>query len=493
MSVLRQFSRDTLLYGLGKGLKKFIGLLLLPFYTRALSPAEFGILDTLGAMMFFISVFLTLGLDSSSSYFYFKTQDEKERGEILFTSFCLRLLAIVPSLFLSFFSSTISLWLFKTEDYTTTVLITLLLIPANVIMSEQELIYRFNRRAWGFNIITIAKSLCNIVGGLLLVVHYKTSVSGAQLASLLSTILVILISFFSYTRFRYVYRFSIAQAKQLVRFGFPLIWASLGVWVYSVSDRFFLMHYNAFDDIGFYSIGSTFSQPLGLFNMAIQMSFGVLFYEIYHKEDSPEKERSKSMMRNILYIYVSLALLISVLLSVFSFEIIKLVATEKFINGIVVIPVLTLSLVFAQSIEIVPAGISLAEKTWHYTWIITVAAIVNAGLNFIFIPMMGFMGAAITTLLANLTYFVLADLVSSRYFDSGFSRWRIYTLAGLTLCLALFFPVSEIYYEKHFGLGYKFAGVVIYLFLPFALGVLSFNETLKKIKSFSGKAIPKKL
>ncbi|MEY4110094.1 MAG: hypothetical protein RLZZ46_448 [Bacteroidota bacterium] len=482
MSILRQFSRDTILYGLGKGLKKFIGLLLLPFYTRALSPAEFGILDTLGAMMFFVTVFFTMGLDSSSSYFYFKTQEEKERGEILFTAFCLRLLAIIPSLVLSFFSSDISMWLFNSEEYSVSVLITLLLIPANMIMSEQELIYRFNRKAWSYNIITISKSLCNIVGGLLLVVHYKMSVSGAQLASLLSTMLVITASFYSFTRFRYIYHFSIAQAKQLIRFGFPLIWASLGVWVYSVSDRFFLMHYNTFDDIGFYSIGSTFSQPLGLLNMAIQMSFGVLFYEVYHKEESAAKEQSKFMMRNILYIYVSVALLAAVLLSVFSYEIIGLVATDKFIKGIVVIPVLTLSLVFAQSIEIVPAGISLAEKTWHFTWIIIVAAAVNAGLNFVFIPSMGYMGAAITTLLANITYFVLVDFVSKRYFDCGFSRWRIFVLAGLALTIALYFPLNEIYFGRHFSFVFKISAIILYLILPFIFGILDLKMIIQKIK-----------
>ena len=72
MSLIKQFSKDTLVYGLGKGLKKFIGLLLLPVYTRALSPEDFGILDTLGSALFFIIVFFNFGLDSAVSYFFFQ-------------------------------------------------------------------------------------------------------------------------------------------------------------------------------------------------------------------------------------------------------------------------------------------------------------------------------------------------------------------------------------------------------------------------------------
>ena len=124
MSILKEFSKDTIVYGLGNGIKKFIGILLLPLYTRALSPADFGILDTLGTLLFFISAFFNLGLDSASSFYFFQPSDEKERGEILFTTFILRLAVIVPSVILSFFSRGISVLLFKTTNYTSVVLIT---------------------------------------------------------------------------------------------------------------------------------------------------------------------------------------------------------------------------------------------------------------------------------------------------------------------------------------------------------------------------------
>ena len=479
MSLLRQFSKDTLLYGLGKGIKKFIGLLLLPMYTRALSPAEFGILDSLGALLFFISVFFTLGLDSSTSYFYFKEQDEKDRGKILYTAFVIRLLAIIPATALSFFAHPISKCMFGSEQYAGAVLITFLLIPANILMSEQELVYRFNRKAWNYNLITISKSLCNIAGGVVLVVQLKWSVLGAQLASLLSTLTIVFFSFITYTRFRYTYKFDISIAKKLLRYGFPLVWASLGVWVYSVSDRFFLIHYKTLDDIGFYSIGSTFSQPIGLINMAIQMSFGVLFYEVYHGETGELKTRSKQLMKQVLYLYISVATILALALSIFSYELLEFVATSRYVNGIVVIPILTCSLIFAQLIEIVPAGISLSEKTWHFTWIVFLAAIVNAGLNFIFIPALGYMGAAITTLIANLVYFVLVDSISSRYFDAEFSRLKVFVYMVVFLLFSSAFPISEIYCGYAFHPALKFTLLLLFVPMPFVFGFVNKSMIVK--------------
>ncbi len=475
MSLLGSFSKDTIVYGLGRGIKKFIGFLLLPVYTRALSPAEFGILDTLGAALFFITAFFGLGLDSASGYYFFKPQDEKERGKILFTVFVLRLAVIFPCILLSFYSDSISYILFHTREYSTAVLITCLLIPCTMLMSEQELIYRFHRNAWGYNSLTIIKSLANIAAGVLLVVHYQLGIKGAQAASLFSTLTVILVSFFTFTRKKYHYQFSFAYAKKLIRFGFPLVWAGLAVWVYSVSDRFFLLYFRNAGEVGFYSIGNTFSQPIGLISMAVQMSFGVLFYDIFHKE-SDDKPMSKQLMSKVLYLYISISSIITIGISLFSYELVGFITTSEYLPGIVVIPIICVAGIFAQLSEIVPVGISISEKTWHYTWIIAVAALVNAGLNFIFIPLMGFLGAALTTLAAYIIYFSLSDYISRAYFNAGFSRLRIYLYLLITFCIAFIFPYLQLNFKITNILALKVIVFAFFLFLPIFFKFISASQ-----------------
>ena len=52
MSSIKELSKDTLIYGFGTVIKKFIGFLLLPFYTRVLgaSGAIFGIIAAYGIL-----------------------------------------------------------------------------------------------------------------------------------------------------------------------------------------------------------------------------------------------------------------------------------------------------------------------------------------------------------------------------------------------------------------------------------------------------------
>ncbi|MEZ5173503.1 MAG: flippase [Bacteroidia bacterium] len=471
MSIIKQFSKDSLIYGIGKGLKKFIGFLLLPVYTRALSPEEFGILDTLASGVFLMIVFFNFGLNSAVSFYYFKPEEEKERGSILYTVFILRLLVVIPSLILCLFAWPLSRLLFGSDEYASAILLSFIQIPFSMLLSEQEMVFRLKRNAWGYNIATLLKSVINIGCGVLLVVQFKMGVNGAQLATLLSTLAVVLFSYFSFTSKQYFPKFNINWAKEMFRFGFPLIWAGLAVWVYQLSDRFFLIHYKDLEEVGFYSIGSTFSQPIGLLNLAVQMSFGTLFYQMFNKEKIEQKPESKAFMRRVLYLYLSIVSLFVVAISMFSFEIVGFVTTKNYVPGIVAIPFLMVSLMFAQMVEVVPQGISISKKTWYYTWVTLAAASVNAGLNFLFIPWLGFLGAAITTLLSTMTYFTLADFLSRKSFDCEFSRFRMYSFVFTTLAASAVFPLLDVYYNIHLGF-WKILFCLLFVTAPIIWGLL---------------------
>jgi len=478
LSFIKNFSKDTIAYGLGKGIKKFLGFLLLPFYTRALTPSDYGILDSLGTFIFFIAVILNMGLDSASGFYYFQPKEEKEKGRILFTVFVLRLATIIPAVILSFFASDISRLLFKSDNYTNVVLISCLLLPLNVITSEQELIYRFNRKPWKYNILTILRAVVNIGAGVALVVNLQWGVFGAQLASLISSLVVVVFSFLFYTRNKYTYQFSYTWAKKLLKYGLPLVLGGLAVWIYQVSDRYFLLYYKNLEDIGYYSIGSTFSQPLGLINTAVQMSWGILFYEIYNKEDS-EKSESKKAISGLVKYYIILSCIISLFLSVFAFEIVETVTTPEYLPGIIVIPLLLFSAIIAQLIEIIGVGITLSEKTIYFTYILVVSGLVNFGLNFIFVPMLSYYGAALTTIIAYFVNLTLTYKIAQRYFPAGYDTINLIILFALFLIIATTVPLFEIYEIFFFPIYFKIAILFLGLALPFLFGFINLTQIKK--------------
>ena len=477
MSNVKNFSKDAFVYGLGAGLKKFIGLLLLPFYTRALTPADYGLLDTLGTFAFFIAAFIGVGIDTASGYYFFEVKTEEEKGEILFTTFILRLLTIIPSLIMGVFSNEISAFLFGTTDYTWLVFISCLIIPVDFMVSEQSHMYRFFKKPWKYNLITLLKSVVSISFGITLVVILKFGVLGALLATLFSSLAVVIFSFFYFTRKKYKYSFNWDYAKKMIAFGYPLIWVAVAEWVYISSDRFFLLHYKDLTEIGYYSIGTTFSQPIGLINMAVQMTLGILFMEMYHKEHE-SKSNSKKFLSDTLKLYITVATLIAVLLSIFSTNLINFITTPEYVIGSLAVPLLSFSLILSQGQQFVAIGITMSKKTWHFSWLVSVAALLNIGLNFYFVPKWGFVGAGFTTVISYLAYFLGCYFVSQKYLKVNFNLIGIFIFMSVTFLIAWFVPFLELRASIQINIIYKILLLVLTIFLTLPLGLVDWRTVL---------------
>lgn len=431
--------------------------------------------------MMFGAAFLNIGLDSAAGFYFFKaTESEEQKGKVLFTLFTIRLFTFIPSLLPAFFSREISSALFGTESYSLIICITLLLIPINLLMSEQSHVYRYYRKPWQYNVITITKSLTNIAFGITLVVVLSYGVLGAMTARLLSSLIVVVGSFFLFTRKKYTYQFSWYWAKRMLSFGFPLIWAGIATWVFNSSDRFFLLHYSNLTEIGWYSIGNTFSQPILLINMAVQMSFGVLFFKTFNEETDEKKPHSRKMAIDSFKLYLVVSISIALFLSVFSIELLKIITTTDYIRGALAVPFMTFSFIAMQAYQTMGPGISLAEKTYHYTWITLLTALVNIGLNFLFIPRYGFVGAAIATLISYLCYWLVKFAISQKYFPIKYKILgiTIYYISGFFISCSV--PFLNQLLHVHIAFYIKVLLFVSGLLLPILLGLVNGND-LKKM------------
>jgi O-antigen/teichoic acid export membrane protein len=484
MGIKKDFTKDTTIYGLGAAIKKFIGFFLLPFYTRALVPADFGVLDTLGVCIFFLSTFLNIGIDSATGYYYFTCEDEKEKGRILFTTFILRLITVIPMVVLGFFSSQISIALFNTEKFTWVVFITCMIVPVTLMTSEQEYIYRVFRQPWKYNVLTILKSVFSVAGGILLVLLLKYGVMGAQLASLCSSVLIVVFSFLSYTHTKYTYQFSWDWAKKLIIYGYPLIGAGLALWIFTGADRFFLLHYKDLTQIGYYSIGSTFSQPIMLINSAVQMSYGVLLFSIYANDKTPDKTETKKAADETLRLYLLVVLVLATFLSVFSIEIIGIVTTRQYLPGALAIPFLAFSAIASQCVQLTSLGLFLNKKTWYYTILLIIAAIVNVILNFYFIPKYSYFGASFTVFAANFLYFIMILIVSNRFLKIPYGYFSVFASFFVMLAVSLFIPIAEFHFKLEIPFAVKCLIFIVSCGFPFIFRLTKFGDLKQALLRF---------
>ncbi len=477
MSSIKNLSKDTLIYGVGTVLQKIIGFILLPFYTRALAPSDYGVLDTLTTLTFFVGTIFGLGLGGATSRYFFIAESEEEKKRLLYTSATIRLISFtIPMLFFVFFSSKISLLLFDTDEYSLVVLFTGFLFYFVTQQEIQSQIFRFYREAIKFNIVALSRTVIYPASGILFVVVLRWGVLGATLATLITSIVALIFGYFYFVRKKYIRQFSWFWAKKMLKFGIPLIFVSMLTWVNSVSDRFFILHYQELSQIGLYSIGNTFSQPIQLINMAISMGSMVVVMSLYSEEKEEEKPETKALLTKIWYVYLAIAISVASMISIFSYDLVKFVTTPSYIGGILAIPFLLFAQILYYSADLTGNGMTFKEQSKPYFWILLVAAGVNFGLNFYFIPKFGFVGAAITTIISNMIYFLIAYNWSQKVFfiKRSFIKPALYFI--ISLIIAIIFPFYELKIGGHISYFIKAAVLIIALTLPFVFKIIDYHQ-----------------
>ncbi|GAB4284877.1 MAG: hypothetical protein Kow0068_10060 [Marinilabiliales bacterium] len=75
-----KFLKNTSLYTIGNIIPQIANFFLLPLYTNYLSPADYGIVQSMQVLSAILIVFFTLAIDRAvyRLYFDFKTENEKK-------------------------------------------------------------------------------------------------------------------------------------------------------------------------------------------------------------------------------------------------------------------------------------------------------------------------------------------------------------------------------------------------------------------------------
>jgi O-antigen/teichoic acid export membrane protein len=232
-----------------------------------------------------------------------------------------------------------------------------------------------------------------------------------------------------------------AELKEMLRFGLPLVPAGLGVWIMTMADRYFLQFLSTPQELGLYSLGYKFGMVVqGLIVGPFMLAWGPFFWSVAKEKDA------RDIYSSVLTYFTLVAMAVALVLSVLSKQALEVMAAPAFYGAYTVIPLIALSYVLYGCYLILPVGINLERKTKYLAAIVGVGAVVNLGLNYLLIPRYGMMGAAVATLIAYLLLPVGSYFVSNRYYPIRY-EWRriarIFVAAGLVYAGSLFITADS--------------------------------------------------
>jgi O-antigen/teichoic acid export membrane protein len=463
--------RDIAVYGTGDLILKATLFFTIPIYTRIFTPSEYGIWNLVTTVIGLLNIILSLGGDTTYARFFFDVKTNSEKQLVTSTWFgflFLWSLGIVGLCLLM--SRYFSQWTFGTDRYATLFLLGLLAAPVSLMnnMCSQVLRNQFRPKLFSaLNIISTTLSIGLSLYGVVVLNYGLIGILGGALVAA-----CIMVPFRLWT-IRSLLRpsFSFSLLKELLMFALPLVPMALAYWVFGMSDRVVLGKLSTLDQVGLYGIAFTLTGLLNLVNAAVGQAWTPIALKMYEEE----RDRASIFFGRVMtHLLIGFGLL-CVLITTFAKELLVILSTSAYYPAGIAVGPLALAMVAAASTHVTALSISLTMKTKYFAFYSWFAAILNLGLNILFVPRWGMVAASWTTTASYVFLTIAYSITSQRLWPVKYEKRRILRVAALTFVFTItvaFFPEMPLWVGIIFKGAYCFAFVA----LLFALRVVDRRE-----------------
>jgi O-antigen/teichoic acid export membrane protein len=428
---LAELARHSAVYGFGSLVSRFIAVLLLPVYTRYLSPADYGLIETLIALSAILTVLLAAGVKSAFFRFYFDEPEGHGQLRVIRTSFWFTMASGTAGLAAGvLLAGPISQLLFGTADHADLVRAAFVGLWAHVNYEQMTSLFRVEQRSVAYLIATLINLGLTVGATVLLVVVWEQGPIGVIVGNFTGTLLVY-VGLLAYRREQLGLELDRSLLGEMNRFGMPLVPSALFLWALNFSDRFFLVKLAGPREVGLYSIGVRMASAIILFLAAFRTAWPAFAYSI---EDDGEAKRTYSFVLTYIVVITSwMALALGVLAP----WLVRLLTTEEFYSAERVVAPLAFAAAAFGAYIVVVIGIGRARRT-RSNWVITgAAAALNVALNLVLIPEFGIMGAAVATIAAYGTLFFGMAWKAQQVFPVPYQWRRVATAFGAAIALTV--------------------------------------------------------
>jgi O-antigen/teichoic acid export membrane protein len=397
---ISQLGGETVVYGIAGTISRFIGIFLIPLYTRAFSPADYGKIAILTAFTTLLSTFIVLGLDSATGRWYYDSDDPERRTRVIASWFWTQIaVGWAVALTVIALASPVANTLLGSPAPGGANLVTLavLTVPLSTFGKVIGNWLRYQRRPWMATIYFTASSLLTIAFVVLFVLVLKRGLPGLFLGQIVAATITGVAAVTIMRKWLAPRGFSRRLTREMLAFGLPLMPAAIAAWVTASADRFILKGFVSTAEIGIYSIGASLAAGMALLTGAFQMAWGPFAYSIL---GDPQSTR---VYGKVFSVYSLLACTIGTALSLFAPLVLRIFTTPAYYGAASAVPWLVFAYVAMGATYIMALGSTIVKKSGSVALSIFIGAAVNTALNFTLIPRFGKDGAAIATFVAYLS------------------------------------------------------------------------------------------
>jgi O-antigen/teichoic acid export membrane protein len=420
---LKRLVSSLAAYQVADVVSKFIAVLLLPVYTRYISPAGYGVVELLGNGVILISILVRFGMIESFLRFYFADEDQARRDALARrTAGFLLLTTTIASLALAVAAAPLSKVVLGYRDPTTFRIAVLGLWS----FTNLELAYallRVDERLRTYAIASLTNVAITIASSVVLVVVLGKGARGLLLGNYGASTLVLLALWWTMRR-RLLTRHPTAEPHRvLLRFGLPTVPAEASVYALSIIDRYYIYHHRSASLAGLYSIAVKLAGAVAFIVRAFQYAWPPLAYSV---RDDAEAARLYGLVTTY---YLLVSGLVVAGLALLGRWVVRLLAAPAFYGAYRALPWVALgwALYGLWVVFLVIAGRAKVTTRNFPAALAGLAA--NVILLLVLVPGLGIAGAGIALCGAYVVMIGAMHLLIRRAFAAAFEWGRLVRLA----------------------------------------------------------------
>jgi O-antigen/teichoic acid export membrane protein len=279
-SYLKRLVSSLAAYQVADLVSKLMAVLLLPVYTRYISPSGYGVVELLGNGVIFISILVRLGMIEAFLRYYFSDADQERRDALArrATGFLLVTTTVV-SAGLAAASSPLSQLVLGHRDQLTF----LVAVLGLWVFTNLELAYgllRVDERLRMYATASLSNVGLTIAASVVLVVGLGDGARGLLLANYGASAVVLLVLWWTMRARLLPRRARVEHLGLLMRFGLPTVPAEASVYALSIVDRFYIYHDRSHALAGLYSIAIKLAGAVAFIVRAFQYAWPPLAYSV---------------------------------------------------------------------------------------------------------------------------------------------------------------------------------------------------------------------
>lgn len=497
MSKIRKLAGETAIYGLGSIVPRVLNFLLFPLHTRVFDPSAYGVISYLYVFVAFLSMVYSFGMETA--YFRFATKENAQPQRVfkIAQTAVLLISTILTFTFIIFAKPFAALLGIPGKAHYIILLAFIMFIDASVVIPFAQL--RLERKALLF-------ALAKIINVFLLVgmnlyfflfsfwwsthqftfnfaeistfVSNSTHGNGVEyvfIANLIANLFYLL--FFCKVLWNWRPAFDRQILPTMLNYAYPIMFTGLAGMTNEMFSRWTLVWWlpknfypgqSSLWALGVFAACYKYAMFMSLTIQAFRFAAEPFFFSHAQERNSPE------LFARINHLFIAVCSFILLAVTI-NMDFLKyMLGGAAYYQGLQVVPILLMGYLFLGVYYNYSVWFKLTDRTYFGTMITIGGAILTIVLNYILIPISGYLGSSLASLIC---YFLMAAAcytLGQKYYPIPYKNWHSSAYIALALVLIL---ISHVMATPNFLMNI----MVHTLLMLFFLGVIfGFEKKIAK-------------